>query len=86
VEIERWYDAGLMRINKRISVAGPDRGGGAGPSPRRFLESVRAYQPEEVTIGLRWAGLEVDALFGNFQGDPYERDSERLILVGRKPG
>ena len=36
-------------------------------------------------IGLRWAGLEVDRLFGNFHGDPYERDSERLILVGLKP-
>lgn len=80
VEIERWYDAALQRINKRISVAVP------GQPPRRFLESVRAYQPEEVTIGLRWAGLDVESLFGNFQGDPYERDSERLILVGRKPG
>ena len=53
--------------------------------PRTFLESVRLYQPEEVTIGLRWAGLEVDSLFGNFHGDPYERDSERLILIGHKP-
>ena len=48
-------------------------------------ESVRLYQPEEVTVGLRWAGLEVTGIFGNFQGDPYERDSERLILLGRKP-
>jgi SAM-dependent methyltransferase len=78
-EIERWYDAGRQRINKRIVVSVP------GESPRAFLESVRVYQPEEVTIGLRWAGLEVDALCGNFQGDPYERDSERLILIGHKP-
>lgn len=80
VEIERWYDANLQRINKRINVTVP------GQPPRRFLESVRTYQPEEVTIGLRWAGLDVESLFGNFSGDPYERDSERLILVGRKPG
>jgi len=26
-----------------------------------------------------------DALFANFQGDPYARDSERLILIGHKP-
>jgi SAM-dependent methyltransferase len=79
VEIERWYDAGRKRINKRIVVSAP------GVPSRSFLESVRLYQPEEVTIGLRWAGLEVASLFGNFLGDPYERDSERLILIGSKP-
>ena len=78
-EIERWYDAASQRIQKRITVRG------AGEPPRTFVESVRLYQPEEVTIGLRWAGLEVDSLFGNFHGDPYERDSERLILIGHKP-
>lgn len=77
--IERWYDAQSQRINKRIAVSAP------GEPSRTFLESVRVYQPEEVTIGLRWAGLEVESLFGNFQGDSYERDSERLILIGRKP-
>jgi hypothetical protein len=46
---------------------------------------VRIYQPEEVIIGLRWAGLEVSSLSGNFHGDPYERDSERLIILGFKP-
>jgi SAM-dependent methyltransferase len=79
IEIERWYDAATQRVNKRIAVQAQ------GDPPRTFCESVRLYQPEEVTIGLRWAGLEVDTLFGNFHGDPYERDSERLILVGHKP-
>ena len=78
-EIERWYDAASQRIHKRITVRGADE------PPRTFVESVRLYQPEEVTIGLRWAGLEVDSLFGNFHGDPYERDSQRLILIGHKP-
>ncbi len=79
-EIERWYDAASQRINKRITVRG-----GPGEPTRTFAESVRLYHPEEVTIGLRWAGLEVDDLFGNFQGDPYARDSQRLILIGHKP-
>lgn len=79
-EIERWYDAASQRINKRITLhVEADR------PPRAFVESVRLYHPEEVTIGLRWAGLEVDRLFGNFQGDPYARDSQRLILLGHKP-
>jgi SAM-dependent methyltransferase len=79
VEVERWYDGMSKRINKRIVVRTP------GEPARAFLESVRVYQPEEVAIGLRWAGLEVASLFGNFKGDPYERDSERLILIGTKP-
>lgn len=81
--IERWYDPATQRVNKRIVVETPAET--LGDRPRTFGESVRLYQPEEVTIGLRWAGLEVDGLYGNFQGDPYERDSERLILLGHKP-
>ncbi len=77
--VERSYDEATHRMNKRIEVSAP------GVPPRTFFESVRIYQPEEVTIGLRWAGLEVSSLFGNFHGDPYERDSERLILLGFKP-
>ncbi len=79
VEIERWFDSATQRINKRIRLAG------TGGARRTYLESVRAYTREEVTIGLRWAGLEVDSLFGNFDGDPFDRDSERLILVGHRP-
>lgn len=78
--IERWYDPAAQRVNKRIVVET------AGELSRTFQESVRLYRPEEVTIGLHWAGLDVDGLYGNFQGDPYERDSERLILLGHKPG
>jgi SAM-dependent methyltransferase len=79
VDIERWYDPAKKRINKRIAVEAP------GGVPRAFLESVRVYQPDEVIIGLHWAGLEVDHVFGNFQGDRYARDSERLILISSKP-
>ena len=79
VYIERWYDDQTRRINKRMRIEATDR------PASTYVESVRAYNREEVTIGLRWAGLEVKALFGNFQGDPFDRDSERLILIGSKP-
>ncbi len=79
VEIERWYDPASQRINKRIRVQP------RGAAPRTYLESVRAYSQEEVTIGMRWAGLEVDTLFGSFDGDSFHRDSERLIILGHKP-
>lgn len=76
--IERWWDPTARRVNKRIRVETQ------GESPRTFLESVRGYRREEVVMGLNWAGLEVTDFYGNFNGDPFERDSERLILVGRK--
>lgn len=78
VEIERWYDAQTKRVNKRIKIKP------SGRPERTYLESVRAYRHEEVLMGLRWAGFEVTGTFGNFHGDPYTRDSQRLILVGRK--
>ena len=80
VEIRRWWDPQQRRINKRIRIAVPGR------EPRTFLESVRAYTLEEVEMGLRWAGLEVTATYGSFAGEAYGRDSERLILVGRRVG
>jgi SAM-dependent methyltransferase len=79
VTIERWFDRESRRVNKRIQIRSA-RGLG-----RSFLESVRAYREEEVRIGLRWAGLEVEHLYGDFEGEPYGRESPRLILAGRRP-
>ena len=78
VEIRRWWDPQQRRVNKRIRLLTPGR------EPRTFLESVRAYTLEAVTMGLRWAGLDVTAAYGSFDGEPYGRDSERLIVVGRR--
>ncbi|HEV8237891.1 MAG TPA: class I SAM-dependent methyltransferase [Thermoanaerobaculia bacterium] len=83
VEIRRWWDPQQRRVNKRIRIAGRDETK-AGGDARTFLESVRAYTLDEVTMGLRWAGLEVEATFGSFAGEAYGRDSERLILVGHR--
>jgi SAM-dependent methyltransferase len=81
VQIERWFDNETERVNKRMRIHRN------GDEPKTYLESVRAYRPEEVTIGLRWAGLEASELFGDFEGEAFDRDrSPRLIIVGRKPG
>ena len=79
VAIERWYDPATRRINKRMRLAA------SGGRPTTYLESVRAYSSDEVTIGARWAGLEVDALYGDFSGETYQRESPRLIVVGHRP-
>jgi len=83
--IERWFDPSTERVNKRIHLHARDDPERPGETIRTFLESVRAYRPDEVTIGLKWAGLEVESLYGNFERESFQHDSERLILVGRKP-
>ena len=65
-------------MNKRIRLLGE------GGEKETFLESVRAYREEEVRIGLRWAGLEVDAVYGSFEGEAFSGDSERLIFIGHR--
>lgn len=47
--------------------------------------SVRHYTVPELRNMLRRAGLEPMALYGGFDGRPLGLDSERLILVARKP-
>lgn len=78
VEIERWYDERNERVNKRIRLTG------GASTPRTFLESVRAYTPEEVGEALAAAGLSVVDRLGSFEGAAFEADSPRLILVARK--
>jgi SAM-dependent methyltransferase len=77
-EIERWFDRETQRVNKRIRL---ERADGREES---YLESVRAYAPGEVEMGMRWAGLEVERLYGGFEAQPFSAESDRLILVGRR--
>jgi SAM-dependent methyltransferase len=78
VDIERWWDGRTSRLHKRIRLSSPGR------PTRTFVESVRGYRADEVTIGLRWSGLEVEEVFGDFDGSRHEPTSARLILVGSK--
>ncbi len=77
VEIERWYDAKRERINKRIRIhTGPG-------STRSFLESVRAYDPQEVLTAVRGVGLTAEVTFGGFSGEPFDEHSPRFVLFAR---
>jgi len=83
VEIERWYDPESRRINKRIRLPDEPAPAWAGRS-KSFLESVRAYRREEVVEALEEAGLTVERTLGSFAGEPFDRDSERLIVLARR--
>lgn len=76
--IRRWWNPETFRVEKEIEVR---RGG----STETFRESVRAYAADELTGMLRGAGLQIDAVWGDFDGSAVCPDSPRLIVLATKP-
>lgn len=75
---ERWIDPVARRVNKRTSVT--RRGEPIGET----TESVRMYAEEELTAILRDAGLEIDTVFGDYDGEPPDAERPRMILTGHR--
>jgi ubiquinone/menaquinone biosynthesis C-methylase UbiE len=50
---------------------------------RRYEERVKLYTYAQMEQMMAKAGLEIAEIYGNFQGEPYHAQSERMILVGR---
>ena len=74
VTIERWFDVKDRSFNKRITIG-----------QKRYLERVRGYDLDEISMMFTTAGLTIRAAFGDFLGAPFdEKRSPRLILVGTK--
>jgi SAM-dependent methyltransferase len=73
VLIERWFDSSDRSFNKRITIG-----------QKRYLERVRGYDLDEISMMFTTAGLTIRAVFGDFLGAPFEKTSPRLILVGTK--
>lgn len=71
--IERWFDASDRSFNKRITIGG-----------RRYLERVRGYDLDEITMMFISCGLRITEIFGDFKGAPFRPSSPRLILVGQR--
>jgi SAM-dependent methyltransferase len=72
-EIERWFDSSERVFNKRITIGS-----------RRFLERVRAYSVEELCSLFRAAKLTVRSVCGDFDGSPFDKNSPRLVILGRR--
>jgi SAM-dependent methyltransferase len=74
---ERWVDDG--RVHKTITV----RHNG---NTETFRESVRLYTLDDLDAMYAAAGLELVAVFGDYDGAPYVPDrSPRLLLHARRP-
>ncbi|HKO01585.1 MAG TPA: class I SAM-dependent methyltransferase [Thermoanaerobaculia bacterium] len=72
-QIERWFDRSDRSFNKRITIG-----------QKRYLERVRGYDLDEISLMFTTCNLSIRAAFGDFQGSAFERTSPRLILVGSK--
>ncbi len=75
--IRRWWNAETRRVEKEIEVR-------RGASTVTFRESVRGYTPEELTAVFEEAGLEVEDLWGDFDGSGVGPGSPRLIVLAAK--
>jgi SAM-dependent methyltransferase len=73
VQIERWFDASDRSFNKRITIG-----------QRRYLERVRGYDLDEISMMFASCNLGIRHAFGDFDGAPFSKSSPRLILVGTK--
>jgi SAM-dependent methyltransferase len=73
VFIERWFDPYDRSFNKRMTIG-----------HKRYLERVRGYDLDEISLMFTSSGLSIHNAFGDFQGRRFERGSPRLILVGSK--
>lgn len=86
----RRYDPKRRRIEKHIRLLGASAGehsGGESPKAesRSYHESVRLFGKSELEELLGRAGLRVERVLGDFSGAPYDVESPRLIVFGRKP-
>src|SRR5436853_7476659 len=71
--IERWFDPADRSFNKRITIG-----------QKRYLERVRGYDLDEISMMFASCHLTIRAAFGDFDGSAFTDSSPRLILVGSK--
>ena len=74
---ERWVDLRRGRIEKRVTL---ERDG----DRQGYVESVRMFTLSELKAMLSAADLVVDALYGDFDGQPLGPDSPRAIVLATK--
>ena len=73
VLIERWFDPYDRSFNKRMTIG-----------HKRYLERVRGYDLDEISMMFITSGLSIHDAFGDFHGHRFESGSPRLILVGSR--
>lgn len=79
VREERMLTDNEHRLHNRISVE--DQQG----NKRTYLYNPWLYNGWELALLANQAGLQAENIYGNFEEEPYETESQRAMLIARKP-
>jgi len=74
----RSLEGGGSRVVKRVQLESPNG------ERREWTEDVCLYEPEDFDSLLVDAGLELVARFGGLNGEPFDEDALRQIVIARK--
>jgi len=74
----RWIDESSRRVNKATDIFEADE------KRSSVRESVKLYEPGEMESIFSGAGLEIQNVFGDYDGAPVAEFSPRTIYVARK--
>jgi SAM-dependent methyltransferase len=77
------YDAATQLMHMRLFYERYDASGTL-ESRRVHDLTIRVVGLGELDLMLRLAGLEVEALYGGFEGEPFTSTSDHLIMLARK--
>jgi hypothetical protein len=65
-------------VVKRVQLESPNG------ERREWTEDVCLYEPEDFDALLADAGLELVARFGGLNGEPFDEDALRQVVIARK--
>ncbi len=66
------------RVEKNVTTTHPDG------RIEQWTESVRLYAPDELRALLGIAGIEVEVVYGGFDGSEWSDDAARCLVIGRR--
>jgi len=77
------YDAASQLLSMRLFYELYDRGGEL-ENKRAHDLTIRIVGRGELELMLRFAGFEVEAVYGGFEGEPFTAGSDHLIVLARR--
>jgi hypothetical protein len=78
------YDPATQLLGMRLFYELYDAGGELSSKRAHDLQ-IRITTRDELLLMLRLAGFAVEAVYGGFEGEPFDAESDRLIVLARRP-
>ena len=75
IDLERYIEGD--RVEKVIRLSRNDH-------KRVFYESVKMYRPQEIFDMMDESGLDIQHVFGDYQGTAFTNNSPRLVIIGSR--